>query len=58
VISQAVWLYYLFPPSPRMVEEFLAARGIERTHETVRRWSVKFGLGIASGRPCVETAMR
>jgi putative transposase len=31
----------------RMVEELLAARGIDLTYETVRRWSVKFGLGIA-----------
>src|ERR1700738_533839 len=30
-----------------MVDELLAARGIELTYETVRRWSVKFGLGIA-----------
>jgi putative transposase len=30
-----------------MVEELLAARGIELTYETARRWSVKFGLGIA-----------
>ena len=43
----AVWLYYRFPLSLRMVEELLAARGIELTYETVRRWSVKFGLGIA-----------
>src|SRR5258708_38482819 len=46
VISYAVWLYYLFPLGVRMVEELLAARGIELTYETVRRWSVKFGLGI------------
>jgi putative transposase len=46
-ISYAVWLYYRFPLSLRMVEELLAARGIELTYETVRRWSVKFGLGIA-----------
>jgi hypothetical protein len=45
VISYAVWLYYRFPLSLRMVEELLAARGIELTYETVRRWSVKFGLG-------------
>ena len=25
----------------------MAARGIDLTYETVRRWSVKFGLGIA-----------
>ena len=30
-----------------MVEELLAARGIELAYETVRRWSVKFGLSIA-----------
>ena len=47
VISYAVWLYFRFPLSLRMVEEMLAARGIEVTYETVRRWSVKFGLGIA-----------
>jgi putative transposase len=46
-ISYAVWLYYRFPLSLRMVEELLAARGIDLTYETVRRWSVKFGLGIA-----------
>jgi len=47
VIGYAVWLYYRFPLSLRMVEELLAARGIELTYETVRRWSVTFGLGIA-----------
>jgi len=47
VISYAVWLYYRFPLSLRMAEELLAARGIELTYETVRRWAVKFGLGIA-----------
>jgi putative transposase len=49
VISHAWRLYYRFPLSLRMVEELLAARGIELTYETVRRWSVKFGLGIAPG---------
>ena len=47
VISYAVWLYFRFPLSLRMVEEMLAARGIEASYETVRRWSTKFGLGIA-----------
>ena len=47
LISYAVWLYYRFPLSLRMAEELLAARGIELTYETARRWSVKFGLGIA-----------
>jgi hypothetical protein len=29
VISQAVWLYFRFPLSLRMVDEILAARGIK-----------------------------
>jgi hypothetical protein len=48
VISHAVWLYFRFPLSLRMVEEMLAARGIEVSHETVRQWALKFGQGIAS----------
>jgi hypothetical protein len=41
VISYAVYLYFRFPLSLRMVEEMLAVRGIEVSHETVRQW----GLG-------------
>jgi putative transposase len=37
VIALSVWLYYRFALSLRMVEEMLAARGIEATYETVRR---------------------
>jgi putative transposase len=33
VISYAVWLYFRFLVSLRMVEEMLAARGIEVSHE-------------------------
>ncbi len=43
VISHAVWLYFRFPLSLRMVEEMLAARGIAVSHETVRQWGLKFG---------------
>src|SRR6266403_2226846 len=43
VISHAVWLYFRFPPSLRMVEEMLAARGILVSHETARQWGLKFG---------------
>ena len=43
VISYAVWLYFRFPLSLRMVEEVLAARGIEVTYETLRAWALKFG---------------
>src|SRR3954454_11041729 len=48
VISPAVWLYFRFPLSLRMVEEMLAARGIEVSHETVRQWARKFGQGFAN----------
>jgi len=43
VIERAVWLYFRFPPSLRMVEDLLAARGIIVSHETVRCWAEKFG---------------
>src|SRR5215217_3792374 len=48
VISHAVWLYFRFPLSLRMVEEMLAARGIVVSHETVRQWARKFGQAFAN----------
>ena len=48
VISYGVWLYFRFPLSLRMVEEMLAARGIEVSHETVRQWAMKFGQTFAN----------
>ena len=48
VISHAVWLYFRFPLSLRMVEEMLAARGIIVSHETVRQWAHKFGQDFAN----------
>jgi putative transposase len=42
VISYAVWLYFRFPLSLRMVEEMFAARGIYVTYETVRQWGKTF----------------
>src|SRR5215210_7260525 len=48
VISHAVWLYFRFPLSLRMVDELLAARGIVVSHETVRQWARKFGQGFAN----------
>ena len=47
VIQYAVWLYFRFPLSFRDVEDLLAQRGIDVSYETVRRWSVKFGLAYA-----------
>ena len=47
IISQAVWLYHVFSLSLRDVQLLLAERGIFVTHETVRRWSLKFGATFA-----------
>jgi putative transposase len=35
VIANAVWLYFRFPLSLRMVENLLAARGIVVSHQSV-----------------------
>src|SRR3954466_8255532 len=48
VIRHAVWLYFRFPLSLRMVDELLAARGITVSHETVRQWARKFGQAFAN----------
>ena len=48
VISHAVWLYFRFPLSLRMVDELLAARGIIVSYETVRQWALKFGQAFAN----------
>ena len=48
IISHAVWLYFHFPLSLRMVDEILAARGITVSHETVRQWARKFGRSFAN----------
>ncbi len=43
VIAHAVWLYFRFPLSLRLVEEILLERGIVVSYETIRRWGRKFG---------------
>ena len=48
IIGYAVWLYFRFPLSLRMVEEMLAARGIVVSHETVRQWALTFGQTFAN----------
>jgi putative transposase len=48
VIGYAVWLYYRFPLSLRMVEEMLAARGMKVSHESVRSWAEKFGIEFSN----------
>jgi putative transposase len=36
IIAHAVWLYFRFPRSLRLVEEMLQERGIVVSYETVR----------------------
>jgi len=47
LIAHAVWLYFRFPLSFRLVEEMLLDRGIVVSYETIRRWSLKFGAAYA-----------
>ena len=51
VISHAVWLYFRFPLSLRMVEEMLAARGIEVSHETVAAVGAQVRPGLRQPDP-------
>jgi len=48
LISYAVWVYFRFPLSLRIVEKMLAARGISITYETIRQWGLKFGREFAN----------
>jgi putative transposase len=48
VIRYVVWLYFRFTLSIRDIEELLAQRGIEVSHEGVRCWVNKFGPLIAA----------
>jgi len=47
LIAHAVWLYFRFPLSFRLVEEMLLERGIVVSYETIRRWSLKFGVAYS-----------
>ena len=47
IIAHAVWLYFRFPLSLRLVEELLLERGIVVSYETVRVWAQKFGPDYA-----------
>ena len=56
IISYAVWLYFRFPLSLRMVEEMLAARGISVTHETIRSGALNSPTAFVSARLAVATS--
>ena len=48
VIRTAVLMYVKYPLSLRNVEDLLAERGIDISHETVRQWWNRFGLMFAA----------
>ena len=58
VISHAVWLYFRFPLSLRMVEEMLAARGICVSYETVRQWGEEVRQGVLRSDPPARACSR
>ncbi len=47
IVAHAVWPYFRFPSSLRLVEEMLLERGIVVSYETIRRWGRKFGAAYA-----------
>jgi putative transposase len=55
IIAHAVWLYFRFPLSLRLVEEMLLERGILVSYETVRRWALNFGARVRSPPQAQET---
>ncbi|GAA3503475.1 IS6 family transposase [Streptomyces prasinosporus] len=48
IIAHCVWLYHRFPLSFREVEELRLKRDVFVSHETIRRWCLKFGQSYAN----------
>ena len=46
IIAHAVWLYFRFPLSLRLVEEMLLERGIVVSYETVRPLGAEVRAGL------------
>jgi len=51
LIANAVWLYFRFLPSFRLIEEMLPERGIIVSYEMFRPWCLQSGMVKAGGRP-------
>ncbi len=47
-IHHATWLYYVFSLSLRDIELILAERGVVVSHESIRRWCLRFGADFAA----------
>ncbi len=43
IMSYAIWRYHRFNDSYRDIQEGLAYRGIDVSHESIRKWCIKFG---------------
>lgn len=54
IIAHAVWLYFRFPLSLRLVKDELLERGIVISYETIRRWGRKFGPAYTKQRGCKQ----
>jgi hypothetical protein len=55
IIAHAVWLYFRFPLSLRLVEEMLFGRGMIVSYETIHRWAgnsdpIWLGTSVANSR--------
>jgi putative transposase len=48
VIHHATWLYHLFSLSLRDIELILAEWGVVVSHESIRRWCLRFGAEFAA----------
>lgn len=48
IIAKAVWSYFRFPLSFRVVEDMLIYHGIIVAHKTVREWAETFGRDYAN----------
>ena len=48
VIHHATWLYHLFSLSLRDIELILAEQGVVVSHESIRRWCLRFGAEFAA----------
>ena len=57
IIQHAIWLYLRFTLSYRDVEDLLAERGLDISHETVRRWVLKFGATAAPASAAATRSM-
>ncbi|MBI3530543.1 MAG: IS6 family transposase [Betaproteobacteria bacterium] len=47
IIAHCAWLYYRFSLSLRDIQELMLERGVVVSHETIRRWCLKFGADYA-----------